>query len=252
LDARQSSAADLSSLCLVQVGGAKLLPEAARRVRPELGCRLQQVFGMAEGLVNYTGLDDPEELIVSTQGRPISEHDELRIVDPAGQPVRPGEVGSLETRGPYTIRGYYGDADPAAFSADGFYRSGDLVRQLASGHLVVEGRVKDQINRGGEKIAPDEVENHLIAHPGVLDAALIALPDPRLGERSCAVVMPHPDQVATAPELRRFLRERGLAAFKIPDRFEFTGDFPQTGVGKLSRRQMRERLTARIESETLP
>ena len=156
---------DLSSLRVLQVGGAKFAPEAARRVRPVLGCTLQQVFGMAEGLVNYTRLDDPDDIITTTQGRPISPDDEIRIVDDADRPVPDGEVGHLLTRGPYTIRGYYRaeEHNATAFTPDGFYRTGDLVRRTPTGHLVVEGRAKDQINRGGEKVSAEEVENHILA-----------------------------------------------------------------------------------------
>jgi 2,3-dihydroxybenzoate-AMP ligase len=251
LEARGSDAReDLSSLSLVQVGGAKLAPEAARRVGPVLGCRLQQVFGMAEGLVNYTRLDDDEEVVVGTQGRPISSFDEVRVVDDLGLDVEDGALGHLLTRGPYTIRGYYGDADPGSFTPEGFYRTGDIVRRLPSGHLVVEGRAKDQINRGGEKIAPDEVEDHLLAHPSVHDAAVVGVPDGRLGERSCAVIVARREHAAPrAAELRRFLRERGVAAFKVPDRVEVVAAFPQTGVGKVSRRELRAALAASLTKE---
>src|SRR5690606_1638074 len=109
MQAAQSRTEDLSSLQVLQVGGAKFMPEAARRVRPALGCLLQQVFGMAEGLVNYTRLDDPEEIIVETQGRPISPDDEILILDDAGNPVPEGEPGNLLTRGPYTIRAYHNE-----------------------------------------------------------------------------------------------------------------------------------------------
>ncbi|MCW2995727.1 MAG: 2,3-dihydroxybenzoate-AMP ligase [Conexibacter sp.] len=249
LEARASDGSDdLSSLELLQVGGARLAPEAARRVGPAFGCRLQQVFGMAEGLVNYTRLDDVEDVVVGTQGRPISDDfDEVRVVDDLGSDVEDGALGHLLTRGPYTIRGYYGDADPGSFTADGFYRTGDVVRRLPSGHLVVEGRAKDQINRGGEKIAPDEVEDHLLAHPSVHDAAVVGVPDTRLGERSCAVIVARREHAApTAAELRRFLRERGVAAFKVPDRVEVVAAFPQTGVGKVSRRELRAALAASL------
>ena len=248
LEARASDPRDdLSSLALVQVGGAKLAPAAARRVGPVLGCRLQQVFGMAEGLVNYTRLDDDEELVVGSQGRPISPFDEVRVVDDVGVDVVDGALGHLLTRGPYTIRGYYGGADPGSFTDEGYYRTGDVVRRLASGHLVVEGRAKDQINRGGEKIAPDEVEDHLLAHPSVHDAAVVGVPDGRLGERSCAVIVARPEHAApSAAELRRFLRERGVAAFKVPDRVEVVAAFPQTGVGKVSRRELRAALAASL------
>jgi 2,3-dihydroxybenzoate-AMP ligase len=250
VDARAADpSADLSSLELLQVGGAKLVPAAARRVGPALGCRLQQVFGMAEGLVCYTRADDPGDLVLGTQGRPISALDEVRVVDADGADVPDGALGHLLTRGPYTIRGYYADADPGAFTADGFYRTGDVVRRLPSGHLAVEGRAKDQINRGGEKIAPDEVEDHLLAHPAVHDVAVVGVPDERFGERSCAVVVAREGAAApTAADLRRFLRGRGIAAFKVPDRVEVVGAFPQTGVGKVSRRELRAAVAASLLS----
>ncbi|MCP3144862.1 (2,3-dihydroxybenzoyl)adenylate synthase [Pyxidicoccus xibeiensis] len=253
MDSAKARRHDLSSLRVLQVGGARLSNEAARKVRPTLGCMLQQVFGMAEGLVNYTRLDDPEELIISTQGRPMSPADELRVVDDEDHDVAPGETGHLLTRGPYTIRGYYkAEAHNArAFTSDGFYRTGDLVRMTPEGYLVVEGRAKDQINRGGDKVAAEEVENHLLAHPSVHDAAVVALPDPFLGERTCAFVIPRGTPPATTA-LTAFLRERGLAAFKIPDRVEFVEAFPQTGVGKVSKKALREALTRAPSANASP
>lgn len=233
---------DLSSLDVLLVGGAKFSEEAARRVRPGLGCTLQQVFGMAEGLVNYTRLDDPEETVVTTQGRPISPDDEIRIVDDVDREVLPGESGHLLTRGPYTIRGYWNapEHNARSFTADGFYRTGDIVRMTPTGHLVVEGRAKDQINRGGEKIAAEEVENHILAHPAVHDANVVGEPDPYLGERTCAYVILREGAGELRPAaVKKFVRERGLAAYKVPDRVEFVSAFPKTGVGKVSKRDLR-------------
>lgn len=236
VEAAATAAADLSSLRLLQVGGARLSPEVARWVRPGLGCQLQQVYGMAEGLVCYTRLDDPEEAVLHSQGRPISPDDEIRVVDEDGRPVAPGQVGQLLTRGPYTVRGYYRaeQQNAQSFTPDGFYRTGDLVRLRPDGGLSVEGRAKDQINRGGEKIAAAEIEQHLLAHPGVRDAALVALPDPFLGERSCAVVIPRGDP-PSGGELLGFLRQRGLAAYKLPDRVVFAESLPRTAVGKVNK-----------------
>ncbi|WP_114859474.1 (2,3-dihydroxybenzoyl)adenylate synthase [Azospirillum brasilense] len=234
-------AEDLSSLEVVQVGGAKLSPAVAERVPERLGCRLQQVFGMAEGLVNYTRLDDDAWTVVNTQGRPMSPDDEIRILDAAGHPVPPGTVGELWTRGPYTFRGYYkAEAHNArVFDAEGFYCSGDLVSLAPGGNLVVCGRNKDQINRGGEKIDAQEVEDLLAAHPAVGHAAVVAMPDALMGERSCAFVIAPP---GTKPsELRRFLRGQGLADFKLPDRFVFVPDLPKTAVGKVDKQTLRER-----------
>ncbi|MFG2227268.1 (2,3-dihydroxybenzoyl)adenylate synthase [Streptomyces sp. NPDC048644] len=241
-EAAPSTTYDLSSLDVLLVGGAKFSEEAARRVRPALGCTLQQVFGMAEGLVNYTRLDDPEETIVTTQGRPISPDDEIRVVDDEDNDVPPGAPGHLLTRGPYTIRGYWRapEHNATAFTADGFYRTGDIVRLTPTGHLVVAGRAKDQINRGGEKIAAEEVENHLLAHPAVHDANLVAEADPYLGERTRAYVILRAGAEPLKPAaLKAFIRGRGLAAYKVPDRVEFVEEFPQTAIGKISKKDLR-------------
>ncbi|MEU6171450.1 (2,3-dihydroxybenzoyl)adenylate synthase [Streptantibioticus parmotrematis] len=250
LDATEHTSYDLSSLEILLVGGARFSEQAARRVTPTLGCALQQVFGMAEGLVNYTRLDDPEELVVTTQGRPISPHDEIRVVDDQDRDLPPGEVGHLLTRGPYTIRGYWNapEHNATAFTADGFYRTGDVVRRTATGHLVVEGRAKDQINRGGEKVAAEEIENHLLAHPAIHDAAVVSMPDPYLGERTCAYVVPR-EGVAPprAVEVKRFVRARGLAEYKVPDRVEFVAAFPVTGIGKVSKKDLRAAITEHLK-----
>lgn len=253
LDAAESRRSDLSSLRLLQVGGAKFSAEAARKVKPVLGCTLQQVFGMAEGLVNYTRPDDPEDILVNTQGRPMSPYDEIRIVDDEDEEVAPGQVGHLLTRGPYTIRGYYKaeEHNARAFTADGFYRTGDMARMTPEGYLVVEGRAKDQINRGGDKVAAEEVENHLLAHPGVHDAAVVSMPDAYLGERSCAFIVPY-SPAPTPAELKAFLRERGLAAYKIPDRVEFMESFPRTGVGKISKKALRELIEQKQQALAAP
>ncbi|WP_045509427.1 (2,3-dihydroxybenzoyl)adenylate synthase [Bacillus amyloliquefaciens] len=248
MEASGSRSDDLSSLQVLQVGGAKFSAEAARRVKSAFGCTLQQVFGMAEGLVNYTRLDDPEEIIINTQGRPMSPFDEVRVLNDDGRDAAPGETGHLFTRGPYTIRGYYKapEHNARSFTADGFYQTGDIVKLTADGYIVVEGRAKDQINRGGEKIAAEEVENHLLAHPAVHDAAMVSMPDDFLGERSCVFVIPK-GEAPKPGELKAFLRERGLAAYKIPDRIEFTASFPKTGVGKVSKKDLRETIAKKLK-----
>ena len=236
---------DLSSLELVQVGGAKLSREAALRVGPELGCRLQQVFGMAEGLVNYTRLDDDEETIASTQGLRISPDDEVAIVDELGRVLPTGEAGHLLTRGPYTIRGYYDapDGNAASFTEEGFYRTGDIAFEDERGYLVVTGRAKDQINRGGEKISPEEIENLLLSHPLIHDASVVGVPDEALGEKVKAFVMVREGadvRSLSAFKLKRFLRGKGIAEFKIPEAYELVEEFPETKVGKVSKRDQRE------------
>ncbi|MBE3637271.1 (2,3-dihydroxybenzoyl)adenylate synthase [Mangrovicoccus algicola] len=250
LDAAAETRPDIPTLQVLQVGGAKFLPEAARRVRPLLGCTLQQVFGMAEGLVNYTRLDDPEEVITETQGRPISPDDEIRVVDDAGDPVPDGMAGHLLTRGPYTIRGYHDEpgANARSFEPGGWYRSGDIVARQGSGHLVVMGRAGDHINRAGEKISAEEIEDHLIAHPDVQDAVVVSIPDAVLGERSCAFILGRAGTAPKPAELRRFMRGRDIAAFKIPDEIRMVAALDVTAVGKISRRSLRETLKAEAEA----
>ncbi|SIR05193.1 2,3-dihydroxybenzoate-AMP ligase [Paracoccus thiocyanatus] len=236
----------LASLDLMLVGGASFAEATARRVPELLGCRLQQVFGMAEGLVNYTRLDDPPEVIFTTQGRPISPDDEVRILDEDGHEVPDGVPGALATRGPYTFRGYYGSPEhnAKAFDAKGFYHSGDVVVRQG-GNLRVVGRIKDQINRGGEKIAAEEIENLLVRHPDITHAALVAAPDAHLGEKSCAfLVLRDGAGKLSPPALRRHLLELGVAEYKLPDRFRFVPELPLTAVGKIDKRRLRDSLAA--------
>lgn len=238
---------DISSLEVLLVGGAKFLPEAARRVKPELGCTLQQVFGMAEGLVNYTRLDDPDGLIVETQGRPISPDDEILIVDDEGRPVPEGSTGNLLTRGPYTIRAYHNDpaANDKSFTEDGYYRTGDVVRRTQEGYLVVMGRATDHINRAGEKISAEEVEDHLLAHPAIFDAVVVSIPDPYLGERTCAFIVPD-GPPPRGVEIKAWMRKRDIAEFKVPDQIVFVDDFAVTAVGKISRKELRAELRRQV------
>ncbi|CAI2124476.1 (2,3-dihydroxybenzoyl)adenylate synthase [Serratia bockelmannii] len=241
--------AQLASLKLLQVGGAKLGETLAARIQNEIGCQLQQVFGMAEGLVNYTRLDDDERHILTTQGRPMSPDDEVWVADDDGNPLPAGEIGRLMTRGPYTFRGYY--QSPAhnadAFDADGFYCSGDLISISEDGYITVQGRQKDQINRGGEKVAAEEIENLLLRHSDVINAALVSMPDALMGEKSCAYI------IANAPlkpvVLRRHLREQGVADFKLPDRFIQVDSLPLTPVGKVDKKRLREQLDAQLQTQ---
>ncbi|MBB4952131.1 2,3-dihydroxybenzoate-AMP ligase [Agrobacterium vitis] len=248
LEAAPNHKAALTSLKLLQVGGANFAESLARQVPEVLGCQLQQVFGMAEGLVNYTRLDDSDDLVFTTQGRPISPDDEVKLTDEDGNIVPDGETGMLATRGPYTFRGYYNSPEQNArvFDADGFYYSGDLVQCTPEGYMRVVGRVKDQINRGGEKIAAEEIENLLLLHPDITHAALVAMHDPLLGEKSCAFVVSR-NPGLKAPALRKHLLGLGVAEYKLPDRVRLLDALPLTAVGKIDKKQLR----AEIAQQTL-
>ncbi len=240
--AAEHGSTELRTLKVLQVGGARLADELARRIKPVLGATLQQVFGMAEGLLNYTRLDDPDEVICGTQGRPLSPGDEVRIVDGEGNDRPDGQPGALLTRGPYTPRGYYRapEQNARAFTADGWYASGDVVRRRPDGNLVVEGRDKDMINRGGEKISAEEVENLVYRMPGIAQVAAVAAPDAELGERICLFVVPQPGQDITLGAIRDGMAAAGVARFKWPERLEVVAELPVTKVGKLDKKALRD------------
>ncbi|WP_299056257.1 AMP-binding protein [uncultured Nocardioides sp.] len=236
---------DLSTLRVLQVGGSRLPDAYAARIGPVLGCTLQQVFGMAEGLINTTRLEDPDEAICSTQGRPVHEADEVRILDPLGNDLPDGQPGSIVTRGPYTPRGYYRapDHNARAFVDDGWYASGDVVVRRPDGNLVVQGRDKDMINRGGEKISAEEVETLVYTMEAADMVAAVSMPDERLGERLCVYVVPKAGREVTLEAIRDHFGASGVAAYKWPERLELVTALPMTKVGKIDKKALRERLT---------
>lgn len=241
---------DLSSLKVVQNGGARLAPELRQRLIDRLHCVPQEIYGTAEGLINMTRLDDPPEIVLHSSGRPVCEDDEIKVVDDAGREVPDGELGELVTRGPYTIQGYYlaPEKNQEAFTPDGFYRMGDLVRKQGR-HIYTEGRRKDLINRGGEKISCEEVEDLILQHPAVKSASLVAMPDPVFGEKACAYVILKEGQSLGFAELIAFLRARHIASFKLPERLEVVAQFPLSPVGKILKSQLRQEIAAKLAQE---
>jgi 2,3-dihydroxybenzoate-AMP ligase len=239
LEAVEWTSTDLTSLRMMQVGGARLQPSLAARITPAFGCALQQVFGMAEGLLTLTRPGDRPEVVLATQGRPLSLADEIRIVGEDGRDLPVGAVGELLTRGPYTLRGYYRSPEynALAFTEDGFYRSGDLARLTEDGNLVIEGRIKDVVIRGGDKISATEVEEYLLAYPGVLGAAVVGVPDEFLGERTCAYLVADGER-PSLPGLKQALHLRGIADYKLPDRVEFVEALPVTPLGKVDKKAL--------------
>jgi 2,3-dihydroxybenzoate-AMP ligase len=244
---------DLSSLRVIQSGGQRLQPEVRLRAERALpGCFIQENFGMAEGLIMFVRSSDPAGVRRETCGRPASPDDEVFLVDEEGEVVPDGEPGELIVRGPYTLRGYFRSPEhnARAFTSDGFYRSGDLLRKLPSGNYVVEGRVKDLINRGGEKISAEEVENLILAHPAVLNVACVPYPDPVLGERMCACLVLRPGHGLTLKELVTFLLDFEIAKFKLPERCEFFDTLPLSGFGKVSKKDLAAQLAGASEGRT--
>ena len=243
---------DLSSLRVIQSGGQRMQPEVRIRTKQLIpSATVQENFGMSEGMLFFVRLDDPEDVRLETCGRPLSPDDEVKLVDEEGREVPRGEVGELTCRGPYTLRGYYGvpEYNARQFTPEGFYRSGDLMRLHPSGNYVVEGRKKDLINRGGEKISAEEIENLILAHPAVQNIACVPIPDSHLGEKMCACVIPKKGRSLSLPELVEFLKAREIAKFKLPERLEILSDFPVSTFGKVSKKTLVEMVTAKLERE---
>ncbi|KZB87455.1 (2,3-dihydroxybenzoyl)adenylate synthase [Amycolatopsis regifaucium] len=232
---------DLSSLDVVQVGAARLSAEDAEEIGPKLGCRLQQVFGMGEGLLCVTRLDDPPEIVNHTQGRPISEDDELRVIDEEGRPVPPGEPGVLLVRGPYTPRSYYRspEIDARSFVDDGWYHTGDIVRRTPDGYLIITGREKDLINRGGEKISAEEIETFALQLDGVTHAAAVAMPDRELGEQVCLFVVVTEGTKVELADVWSVMIAAESAKFKLPARLVTIDALPLTPIGKVDKKALR-------------
>jgi 2,3-dihydroxybenzoate-AMP ligase len=251
MERQQTARRDLGSLKQIMAGGAKFLPTSARRALEVFGCRVQQVLGMAEGFITTTRLDDSDSVVLETVGLPVSPHDEFRIVDEEGTDVAAGAIGELLVRGPYTIRGYYKaeEHNRRAFREDGFYCTGDMLRLDSSGLLVVEGRVKDMINRAGEKVSAEEVENLVIDHPKVCAAALVPMADDAVGERGCLFVICEPGQTVDLPEIVAHLEKKRIARFKFPERLEMVESFPVTAVGKIAKKVLRERIEQALTQE---
>ena len=244
---------DLSSFKRLLWGGNPVEPEIQLKFRETFHCDTDQTYGMAEGLICWTRAYDSLETKLHTQGRPVSEADEVRVTDINNEEELPiGQIGECWTRGPYTLRGYYNafERNREAFSPDGYYKTGDLVKRDAHGNIMVVGRLKDCISRGAEKINAEEVENHISKFSKINYAAVVAMPDKVMGERVCAFVVPKSGVSFDLEELTDFLlNEQKIAKFKVPERLEFIDELPVTKVGKYEKKSLREKIIEILRSE---
>lgn len=231
---------DISSLKILQVGGAMLEDVLADKIIEKLPCKLMQVFGTAEGLLSFTSPEDEDSVIARCQGTPVSPADEVKIVDPKGNEVLAGEYGELLSRGPYTIDAYYKakEINKESFTEDGYYRTGDRAMWTPQGKLRMGGRMKEQINRAGEKIMPAEVEDYLCRHERIREAAVVGIADKELGSRSCAFVVTKDGEAITMDELNKHLTDLGVARYKFPDQLEYIEMWPLTSVGKIDKKAL--------------
>lgn len=239
---------DLSSLRVFISAGAPIPRPLVRDARARLGCTISPGWGMTEnGLVTCNGPDDPEDKVFTTDGSPLRGM-ELRVVDDDERAVPPGTEGELRVRGPSQFVGYFKRPEftRESYAADGWFKTGDRGTLDVDGYLSITGRSKDLIIRGGENIPVVEVENVLFAHPKVASVSIVGMPDPRLGERACAFVIPRAGETLTLAEIVQYLEGKQLARQKFPERLELVTEFPMTPSGKVQKYRLRQLVAERL------
>jgi non-ribosomal peptide synthetase component E (peptide arylation enzyme) len=248
LELQQLRDYDLTSLKKISAGGEPNPPDLIREVYRKLSCTYINEFGMSEGLLCRTSLTDDIETICNTVGRPCCPYEQIRILDEDGRGLPPNKDGELVTKGPGIFAGYLRNPEEnkKSFTLDGFFKTGDQARIDGSGNLKITGRIKDIIIRGGENISPVQVEEVLCSYPGILDAAVIGMPDKELGERVCAYIQPASGVKIDPDEIKAFMESKGASKLLIPERFEFIDALPMTEAGKHNKKALREDIKRKI------
>ncbi|MDP2936664.1 MAG: AMP-binding protein [Dehalococcoidia bacterium] len=244
---------DLSSLRLATASGGPTPGEVIRQLREKIGCNFIAFWGMTECVVGMiTRLDDPVEVPCNSIGRPASDAVEIRVYsEDHSRVLGPGEPGEMAVRGPMVFGGYYKDPERTkqVFNEEGWFLTGDSVMMREDGNICFVGRKKDIINRGGEKISPREVEELLFTFPKVMNVAVVGMPDQRLGEKSCAYIIPKPGETITFDEVVNFLKEKRIANFKLPERVEIVDALPMTASGKIKKNVLRDDVVSKMKAE---
>lgn len=232
---------DISSLRYLIIGASKMDNALANKIENLMHVQIIQGYGLGEGITCFTSLNDPIDIRWNYQGKPVSEYDEIKIVDDNGNEVLPLHEGELIERGPYTFEGYYQarELNSKIFTKDGFFCTGDKALMTSDGNIQILGRVIEQINRAGENIIPSEIEEYLKCHTQILDATVIGLPDKLMGERICAVLIKKEVELSKT-EICKFLSDKGLANFKQPDCIYYVDKFPYVNIGKINKNLLRE------------
>ena len=242
---------DLSCFRNFMCGGAAIPSTLARAMKEQVGTNLLPLWGMSEAFVStLCSPDDSEAVRCSTDGNALPGV-EMAIFDAERSETLPtGQEGEIATRGPHVCKGYFNDPErtAATFSPDGWLFSGDLGVLDDGGYLRVLGRIKDIINRGGLKISAGEIEDMLLRHPKVAAVAIVGVPDDRLGEKACACVIPRPNETVTLSDLVSLLKERGVAAYKLPEYLAIVDALPMTATGKVQKYKVRDDLVGGLLS----
>ena len=233
---------DMSSLVKIYAGGAPSLPELVKSVYEKIGCKFINAFGMVEGPCCMTRLDDDFDTICNTIGKPCCPYEEFKVIDQDENKLPPNTEGEMVAKGPGIFTGYFKSDNRGVFTKEGFLKTGDLARIDEKGRIKITGRIKDIIIRGGENISAVEIEELILAHPGVEDVSVIGMPDRELGERVCAYVKPIPGFKLEPEDIISFMKGKGASMLQLPERIEFIDDIPLTKAGKQDKKALRENI----------
>ncbi|MDZ4245916.1 MAG: class I adenylate-forming enzyme family protein [Dehalococcoidia bacterium] len=239
---------DCSSVRYWWSAGSALNYKTAEEVEEKLGGKIINVLGAVDfGGECVTPPEAPRQVRLTTAGRPV-DGTEIKLVDDGGREAPGGEVGRIWGRGPSCVSGYFKDLEATrkAWTEDGWYNLGDLGRWDKEGNLVVVGREKDMIIRGGQNIYPAEIENLASSHPRVMETALVGYPDPVMGEKACLFIVPKKGENIGLEEIVSYLRSRNIASFKLPEKAVILDKLPLAGEQKIDKKALRQLL---IETE---
>jgi non-ribosomal peptide synthetase component E (peptide arylation enzyme) len=242
---------NLSSLRMVYAGGQHSPSEIVRDLKVKLGCQYVNGFGMCEGPLTQTRLDDPDDVIETTIGIPCSPYDDIKIMNEKGKILPPGKDGELVAKGPGIFTGYLkADAENAkAFTRAGYFRTGDMARIDKNGNVVITGRIKDIIIRGGENISAVEVEEALVRHPDIEQASAVGMPDKEMGEKVCAYIRTKGGKTLPLDQVVQFLKQNRVSVLNIPERIEHIDVFPLTKAEKIDKKVLREDIKKKLQAE---
>jgi 2,3-dihydroxybenzoate-AMP ligase/mycobactin salicyl-AMP ligase len=244
---------NLGSLKKMYIGGGISSPDLVREVSERLDCHVLNGYGGTEGMSTLPRMHYTPDRKCLTVGRPTCPYDTYRILDPEGRECPPNKPGELTVKGPGVFTGYYKSPEEnrKVFDKEGYFRTGDQAMVDDNGDIVLTGRLKDIIVRGGENISPVEIENLLMIHPEVEAVAVVGMPDPVMGERACAYIQTHGNKEIGLEEINAFLNEQGASVLQYPERVELIDAMPLTGAkGLIDKKTLREDIKKKKEEES--
>jgi 2,3-dihydroxybenzoate-AMP ligase/mycobactin salicyl-AMP ligase len=242
---------DLSSLRKMHSAGGASQPNLVKDVTKKLNVKFYNGYGATEGITTITRTTDSLETVCSCVGRPTCPYDTYKVIDPNGKDVPLDSQGELVLKGPGVFTGYYNspEENAEAFTEDGFFRTGDMAEIDEKGRITLTGRIKEMINRGGESISAAPIEGLIVAHPDVTAVAVIAMPDPLMGERVCAYIQPKVGAQLTFDGIISFLKEQKASVLQLPERMEFIDSMPVTAAEKIDKKVLRTDIEEKLVTE---